>query len=181
MTWGPYRSRIPYVDPDNPISYGRDDISGLPIMHDDMVQVMEFFGSQIQWTGYMTHKDKVDIPQPQLAPAYIRPQPLPVDNIRILSRTYTPPIPTGLTVLSTTTNSATLQWNSVQVATSYEIEWTAGGPPNLIKGIAVTTGLTQTYVLDSLPPSGIVWIAVATTYPECTSAFSDPIIAYTLP
>jgi fibronectin type III domain protein len=179
MGWGQYRGRIPDVDPDNPIAWGRDDIRGLPVMHDDLVPVMQYAGSQIVWTGFMTHKDYVDIPQPQLAPARLRADPVPVENPRIFYMPKQPPIPTGLTLVSFTANTITIQWDSVLVATSYVVNWTNSVVSNPIKDIPITTDATITYTITGLSPNTYYLVQVATTYPEATSAYSSPVTVTT--
>lgn len=170
-----YRGRIPIVDPDNPIAWGKDDITGLPIMHDDMVPVMQYSGSQVIWTGFMTHKDKVDVPQPQLAPARLRPDPVPVTNIRIFNRPTMPPIPSGLAVTSFTNTTITISWQSVSVATSYVVAWANSTSIDQIPGIE-----TNNYTITGLAPNTYYRIEVATTYPEATSAYSSPVAVTTL-
>lgn len=179
MGWGQYRPRIPYVDPDDPIAWARDDIRGLPVMHNDLVPVMQYAGSQIIWTGFMTHKDYVDIPQPQLAPAILRPDPVPVDNIRIFNMPKLPPIPTGLTVVSLTSTTITLQWDSVSVATSYVVQWTNPLVQNPIPNISISTNPIITYTITGLAPNTYYLVQVATTYSEATSAFSNPVAVTT--
>lgn len=174
-----YRGRIPYVDEDNIVSYGRDDIRGLPIMVDDMVPVMQYMGSQIQWTGFYTHKDHVDVPQAQLAPAWLRPDPQPSPIIRILSRQNTPPIPTGLVVDSVTDDSITVTWDSVSVATSYVLQWTSPVVQNPIFDIPTTNDATITYTITGLAAHTYYVLQVASTYPDVTSAYSAGISTFT--
>lgn len=174
-----YRSRIPIVDPDNPVAWGKDDITGLPIMHSDMVPVMQYAGSQIVWTGFMTHKDKVDIPQPQLAPANLPPDPVPVKNIRIFNRPTMPPIPSGLEIISRTDTTITVQWNSVPVATSYVVAWVDSLQTNPIENIPTTTNPITTYTITGLAPNTYYLVQVATAYSEATSAYSNPVATTT--
>lgn len=179
MGWGQYRGRIPIVDPDDPIAWAKDDITGLPVMHDDLVPVMQYSGSQVIWTGFMTHKDFVDIPQPQLAPARLRPDPVPVTNIRIFMMPTMPPIPTGLTVTATTPTSITVQWDSVPIATSYVLQWSDTVAINPIPDIPTVVGSTVTYTITGLGAGTYYYVQVATTYPEATSAFSTAVAVTT--
>lgn len=180
MSWGPYRGRIPYVNEEDIVSYGKDDITGLPIMVDDMVPVMQYFGSQVQWTGFYTHKDKVDIPQPQLAPAWLQPDPQPSPIIRILGRPMMPPIPTGLTINAITDSTIQVTWDSVPVATSYTLQWTSPVVQNPIPNIAITNTPTVSYEITDLAPHTYYLVQVATTYSEATSAYSNAVAATTL-
>ena len=43
-----YRQMIPIVDPRHPEAWGRDDLTGLPVMHNDMIMQMEYIGSGLQ-------------------------------------------------------------------------------------------------------------------------------------
>lgn len=183
---GLYRGRIPYVDEDNLVPYGRDDIRGLPIMVDDMVPVMQYMGSQIQWTGFYTHKDHVDVPQAQLAPAWLRPDPQPSPIIRILERSNTPPIPTNLVVDSVTENTITVHWDSVNVPASegpitYVLQWTSSAMQNPIFDIAATTTATVPYTIMGLAPNTYYVLQIASTWPDVTSAYSFGISTTTLP
>ena len=175
-----YQSRIPFVDENDPTSWGRDDITGLPTMMNDMVKVMQYAGRNVVWTGWMTRYDLVDIPQPQLAPAYLRPDPQTIPIVRPFSRPTMPPIPTGLTVLSSTSNSITVQWDSVSVATSYVLAWADIVVVNPIADIPTSSTSTVTYTITGLAPRTYYLLQVATTYPEATSAYSDP-ISFTTP
>lgn len=170
------RGRIPIVDPDNPIAWAKDDITGLPVMHDELVPVMQYAGTNIIWTGFMTHKDKLDIPQPQLAPARLRPDPVPIENIRPFMMPTTPPIPTGLTVVQGfDPTSVICTWDSVSVATSYVLTWANTVAVNPIPGIAITTTPTVSYTITNLAVGTYYLIAIASVYSEATSANSDPV------
>ena len=148
-------------------------------MVDDMAPVMQYAGSQIVWTGFYTHKDHVDVPQAQLAPAWLRPDPEPSPIIRILNYQNTPPIPTGLTVVSVTSRTITVSWNAVSVATSYVLQWTSPVVQNPILNIKATTDSVITYTITNLAPNTFYVLQVASTYPDVTSAYSDGISTYT--
>lgn len=166
------------------MSYGKDDIRGLPIMVDDMVPVMQYAGSQIIWTGFYTHKDYVDVPQPQLAPAWLRPDPEPSPIIRILNRPTMPPIPTGLTVTNITDTTITVAWNSVigsaQTILNYYVQWTSPVAITKSPSIPFVTTPTASYTITGLAPRTYYLIQVASTSSEATSAYSNPIAATTL-
>jgi hypothetical protein len=123
----------------------------------------------------MTHKDRVDIPQPQLAPARLRPDPVPVDNIRPFFMPVTPPIPSGLTVVQgSDPTSVICTWDSVPGAISYVLTWANVVAVTPIT-VAVTTTPTVTYTITDLAVGVYYLIQVATTSTEATSAYSDPI------
>lgn len=174
-----YRGRIPIVDEDNLDTWGKDDITGLPIMTRDMVPVMQYAGSQVVWTGFMTHKDRVDTPQPQLAPARLRADPEPATVIRILNRPTMPPIPTGLEITASTGSTISIQWDSVPVATSYVVAWVNGQTTGKITDIPTTLNPITTYTITGLAPNTYYLVQVATTYPEATSAYSNPVAVTT--
>jgi len=108
-----YKSRIPEIDPDNPQSWGRDDITGLPVMQPDMIKQMEYGPQGLYWTGFMVHYKDADEPNPQLVPPRLRPDPVPVANPRIFYRPELPQVPTNVVVDSITTTSITISWDIV--------------------------------------------------------------------
>lgn len=187
-----YRGRIPIVDQFNPDAWGKDDITGLPVMHGDMVKQMEFIGNGLAWTGMMVHHKDADEPNPQLMPPIIPPDPVPIRNPRILQFLELPDIPTGLMSPSNTSTTIDVTWNAVIGAQSYVLEW--GSIWNT--GTATITAVPNvipTYTIPTLAAETTYGIAVATVilYPPSTSpympaneligqsAFSDPILVTT--
>jgi hypothetical protein len=178
-----YRGRIPVVDPDHPEAWGKDDITGLPVMHTDMIKQMEYIGNGLAWTGFMVHHKDADQPNPQLIPPRLKPDPLPIDNPRYLQFPELPSIPTGLTVTGFTSTSITVTWDQVPGIPSYVIGWTSIWSFGETRGIVPTT-----YTINGLSPGNTYAVAVAstanntseTTNEFTTSAFS-PVISVTLP
>ena len=118
-----YRGRIPIVDPNDPQSWAKDDITGLPVMHPDMIKQMEYIGNGLAWTGMMVHYKDADQPNPQLIPPRLKVDPVPIDNPRYLQFPELPAIPTGLTISSFTSTSVTITWDFVQNVQSYVVGW----------------------------------------------------------
>jgi hypothetical protein len=181
MSLGRYRSQIPEADWDNIRAWARDDVTGLPVMHDQLVKQMQYGPQGLYWTGWMVHKDDYDEPNPQLVPPRLRPDPVPVRNPRIFSRQELPTIPTGLVVSAPTTeNSITVSWDLVidtpVPVNSYIVQCTSqfaaftsvplDGPPYTIMGLA----------------GGIPYLVqvASTNNVTGTSALSTPIAVTTL-
>jgi len=185
-----YRGRIPIVDQFHPESWGRDDITGLPVMHQDMVKQMEYIGNGLSWTGLMVHYKDADEPNPQLIPPIIPPDPIPIANPRILQLLELPPIPSGLAAITITNTTIELTWNPVVIAQSYVLVWSSQYTGNEVDAIALPT-----YTITNLSPGNTYAIAVATVcnYPRRVinvltpqeaigqSAFCNPIVVTTLP
>jgi hypothetical protein len=178
-----YRQTVPIVNPDNPRAWGRDDITGLPVMHDDLVKQMEYIGNGLAWTGFMVHFNDADQPNPQLMPPRLRPDPVPVHNPRIFNMPNLPAIPQGLTATATTPTTITLIWDEVPKVPAYTVGWTsihAQGEEINIPAL--------TYTITNLTPGTRYLVSVASignnstanTIQFTTSAFSNP-IAITLP
>lgn len=165
-----YHQRIPIVDPDNPQSWGKDDLTGLPAMHTDMVKYFEYMGNGLQWTGLMSHYKDVDQPNPQLVPPRLKADPVPIDNPRYLRFLHSPPIPTGLSINTITTNSAVLTWTAIPGITNYSVVWTAPWA----NAQAYTAG--PPYTLTPLLSNATYFVAVASIDSIAQSAFSDSIL-----
>jgi hypothetical protein len=122
-----YKSRIPEVDYDNPQSWARDDITGLPVMHPDMIKQMEYGPQGLYWTGFMVHFKDADEPNPQLVPPRLKPDPVPILNQRYFYRPQLPAVPSNFAVTAITETTVTVTWSLVLAsgntpsATSYTI------------------------------------------------------------
>lgn len=166
-------SQIPYVDWDDPDAYGRDDYNGLPVMHRDLVKQMQWGPQGLYWTGFMVHYERYNEPNPQLVPPRLKPDPVPIWNPRILARPPLPQIPTDLTLVSTTSSTASLTWDAVYYDTSYVI--TAASTYNTITA-TVTVPVTFPYTLTGLSSGVSYLVQIASTDDNGTSAFSQPIL-----
>lgn len=155
-----YHQRVPIVDPDNPQSWGRDDITGLPVMHTDMVKYYEYMGTGLQWTGFMTHYKDLDQPNPQLVPPRLRPDPVPIDNPRYLTFTEAPPQVTNLIAQTVTSNSVTLIWDDIPGIPQYNLVLSASFLPTNVNYSSNTNSLT----INGLLSSATYYVAVASVY-----------------
>lgn len=189
------RGGIPYVDPDNPQSWGRDDYTGLPVMHPDMVKQMEYFGTGLAWTGFMVHHKDADQPNPQKIPPRLKVDPVPIPNPRYLIIQDLPLVPdagtvvntgsliTGVTITATTSTSISISWISIQGAQAYVVSWYNNFSKNEVRGVIGTT-----YTITNLAPGNPYFVQVASTSDNSTptasefstSAFSVPVYT-TLP
>ncbi len=163
------QGRIPVVDPENPQSWARDDLTGLPVMHNDMVKYMEYIGAGLQWTGFMSHYKDVDQPNPQLIPPRLKPDPVPIDNPRYLTLLKAPTVPSELVISNITSTTAELSWFEPQNVTSYTISWTAPW------SAAQAEVDNSPYVLTDLIPDSTYAVQVASNNSVCQSAYSNPI------
>lgn len=122
-----YKSRIPEVDYDDPQSWMRDDITGLPVMQPDMIKQMEYGPQGLYWTGFMVHFKDADQPNPQLVPPRLKPDPVPLINQRFFYRPQLPEVPSNFIITSFTDTTVTVEWDlvysdgSLPAATSYNI------------------------------------------------------------
>ena len=184
------KGRIPYVDPDNPQSWGRDDYTGLPVMHPDMVKQMEYIGNGLAWTGFMVHYKDVSQPNPQKIPPRLKPDPVPIPNPRYLKLTHVTSVPSdgvepvvgsllpGLEITGTTSTSISVSWNAVLNAQAYVVGWDS----KYVKG--ETRAITDlTYTITGLSPGNTYNVQVASTADNSTayanefstSAFCQPV------
>lgn len=172
------RGRIPYVDPDNPQSWGKDDYTGLPVMHPDMVKQMEYIGNGLVWNGFMVHYKDADQPNPQKIPPRLKPDPVPIPNPRYLKLTKVTAVPSGLKITGTTSTSITVTWDFVEYAQAYVVGWDS----QYING--ETRGITDlTYTITGLSPGNTYNVQVSSTADNTTpyasqfstSAFCQPI------
>lgn len=171
------RNRFPRVNFDNIHCWGRDDITGLPVMMNETVKQMEYIGGRLAWRGFMTHYSDVDQPNPQLIPPKMKPDPVSIRNPRIMQLPELPAIPSGLTAIAATDTTITVSWDAVSSVTNYVVgwknySWNVYGEDNSIP---------TTYTINSLSPGSTYLISVA-TYLEGsgTSSFSDAIAVNTL-
>jgi hypothetical protein len=175
-----YRGRIPVIDIDHPEAWGKDDITGLPVMHTDMIKQMEYIGNGLAWTGFMVHHKDADQPNPQLIPPRLKPDPLPVDNPRYLQFPELPTIPTGLTISGFTSTSITVTWDAVPGIPTYVVGWASIWSSGETRSI-----VSETYPIIGLSPGNTYNVSVASTANNSsnkftTSAFSSP-VSVTLP
>ena len=173
-----YRGRIPYVDPDNPQSWGKDDYSGLPVMHTDLVKQMEFIGNALAWTGFMVHYKDYSQPNPQKIPARLKPDPVPIPNPRYLKLTQAPIIPSGLKITGSTSTSITVEWDFVENVQAYVVGWASLHAKGETRGI-----IPLTYTITGLSPGNTYNVYIASTADNATpytsqfstSGFSMPV------
>lgn len=164
------QGRIPIVDPLNPQCWARDDLTGLPVMHTDMVKYYEYLGGRgLVWTGFLSHQKDVDQPNPQLCPPMLRPDPVPIDNPRYLSLPVAPDVPIGLTITNITPTTAEFSWIEIPLVPSYSIVYEA---PWSTTEVTVSS---SPYVLTNLIPNSTYSIQVASINSVCQSAYSNPI------
>lgn len=174
-----YRGQIPLVDPNNPQSWGKDDITGLPVMHPDMVKQMEWGPQGLYWTGFMVHFKDADEPNPQLVPPRLKPDPLPILNPRHFYRPELPNVPTGLAVVSITSDSIEVTWDLVTTGNisvqSYVISCFSQYTLFTFEGI-----IAPPYTIQGLAPLNEYTIQIASTNNDIgTSSFSYPPILAT--
>lgn len=70
------------IDSTSPKALGVCDYSGLLFNRCDLVRQFEWRGEALVWTGYYVGKPYVDIPNPQLKPPILPPDPVPVKDPR---------------------------------------------------------------------------------------------------
>lgn len=175
---GSNRGRIPIVDPDNPQAWGKDDLTGLPVMHTDMVRQMEYIGNGLAWTGFMVHYKDADQPNPQLIPPRLKVDPVPIKNPRYLLIPQLPLIPTNLAATAISSTEISVTWTAVAGIPSYVVGW-----DSTYNTAETTNILTPSYTITGLTPGSTYLIQVASTANNSsteniqftTSAFSDPV------
>lgn len=70
------------INPENPTALGICDYTGFIFNRDDLVRQMEWRGNALVWTGYYVGRPYADIPNPQLKPPILPPDPVPVKDPR---------------------------------------------------------------------------------------------------
>ena len=165
-----YRGRIPYVDPDRPEAWGKDDLTGLPVMYNEMVDYIEYIGTGLTPTGFRSHYSEVDEPNPQLIPPRMVPDPVPVAKPRFFQLSELPEIPVGLTLLTSTPTTITVTWTIDPTVESYVVAWNTNWTDGEADNI-----LAPPYTITALAPLNPYLIYVASVDSSGQSAFSDPI------
>ncbi len=66
------------IDIENPEALGICDYTGFVHLRKDLVKQMQWRGNKLIWTGFLVGKDYLDIPQEQLRPPMLKPDPIPV-------------------------------------------------------------------------------------------------------
>lgn len=66
----------------SPRAFGVCDFCGGWFNRVDLLEVMEYYGTSVRWTGYLADRDCLDKPQPQLQPYILPPDPVPIKNPR---------------------------------------------------------------------------------------------------
>jgi len=184
------KGRIPIVDPDRPEAWGRDDYTGLPVMHTDLIKQMEYIGNGLAWTGFMVHYKDADQPNPQKIPPRLKVDPVPIPNPRYLTLPQTPLIPnkgvnpvsgstlTSVLITGTTSTSITITWEFVPNVQAYVVGWDSIHAKGETRGI-----IPLTYTITGLSPGNTYNVQVASTGNNSTSytsqfttsAFSAPV------
>lgn len=67
-----------FVDQDSPQALGICDKTGFVFKRIDLIRQMEWYGNQLKWTGFMVGKPYLDVPNEQLRPPILPPDPVPI-------------------------------------------------------------------------------------------------------
>lgn len=73
-----YKGKHVEIDPDNPEALGICDYTGFVHLRRDLVKQMEWRGNALEWTGLYVGRDYADVPNEQLRPPILPPDPVPV-------------------------------------------------------------------------------------------------------
>lgn len=76
MTYRPKGKHV-RIDADSPTALGICDYTGFVHNRHDLVRQMEWRGNAIVWTGFYVGKDYADVPNEQLRPPILPPDPVP--------------------------------------------------------------------------------------------------------
>jgi hypothetical protein len=183
MIWSNTRTRI---DPKKPEAIGYCDLTGFRVMRKDLVQQMEYRGTQLVWNGFLVYKDFVDEPNRQSGAIILGPDPIPVLNPRPGSRPEKPTVQDTARVLSgygfSSSGNAANAFDEnnltacTQTAPNGYIGYNFNGTPNILwTGILSAATLTYTLVIEysfnsmqwmeyttipaqTYPSSEIVWL-----------------------
>lgn len=79
---GAIQGKYTRIDPDNPKAVAQCDLTGLLVMHEDLVPEMAYRGNALVPTGFLVYKDFWDIPNPQAMTPIILPDPIPIQQPR---------------------------------------------------------------------------------------------------
>lgn len=80
-----HRPKSQYVstDPKSPRACGICDYSGLRFNHQDLVRQLEWRGNRLAWTGFYVGRPFQDVPNAQLKPPVLMPDPVPIKDPRL--------------------------------------------------------------------------------------------------
>lgn len=168
-----YRGLIPIIDQWNPDAFGRDDNTGLPVMHGDMVKQMEYIGNGLAWTGFMTHYKNADQPNPQLMPPRLMVDPVPVSNPRYLKMQQLVAAPKEFVVTDHTESTATLTWDFVQGAEAYKLIWFSEWQPPITPTFPYISGEENTFTVTNLAPFNTYYFQIASVGDVSSAQASD--------
>lgn len=82
MSYRPHGKHV-NINEDNPQALGICDYSGFVFKRCEMVRQMEWRGNRLVWTGFIVGPPYADMPNEQLRPPILRPDPVPVINPRL--------------------------------------------------------------------------------------------------
>lgn len=115
------RPKGKYVTIDNqaPNAVGICDYSGFVFNRVDLIKQMEWRGNRLVWTGFYVGRPFVDVPNEQLRPPMMRPDPIPIQQPR-LPQGYVPYWNTTFTL-----------WDQTQVTWASDATYSDGIPTPL--------------------------------------------------
>lgn len=91
------KGRHYFLDPDHPKAAGICDKTQFIYPRDKLVKQMEWRGNALVWTGFLVGPEYADVPNEQLRPPILQPDPVPVQNPRldqmVTSTPASPPAP----------------------------------------------------------------------------------------
>jgi hypothetical protein len=86
MTYRPHGKHVT-IDADSPEALGICDYTGFVHNRKDLIKQMEWRGNALVWTGFFVGRDYADVPNEQLRPPLLPPDPVPIRNPRTMQPT----------------------------------------------------------------------------------------------
>jgi len=83
MSYNPKGKHVGSIDKSNSQALGICDRTGFIFKHKDLIKQLEWRGNRLVWTGLMVGRPYVDVPNEQLRPPPLKPDPIPVVNPRL--------------------------------------------------------------------------------------------------
>lgn len=81
MSYRPHGKHV-HVDSQSPKALGICDYTGFVFLRSDLLKQMEWRGNSLEWTGFYVGRPYLDVPNPQLKPPILPPDPIPVKDPR---------------------------------------------------------------------------------------------------
>jgi len=81
MSYRPKGKNV-FINPEDPVGVALCDNSDFVYQHQQLNKQLEWRGNALIWTGFLAAGDHLDVPNEQLRPPLLKPDPVPLTNPR---------------------------------------------------------------------------------------------------